>query len=162
MGTYYIDAIRREQNSHQPTCILKSSLGTKVVPIFISEADAIALLFSIEGISAPRPSSQDFLANFVIETQYEIIKASLSSISNGIVIAELTLSNLEGILTVFDIRPSDMFNLISRLYPGCEIHIDKSVEDQLAVVLEEINDLDDLDLDEFVAFIDSIHPGDFK
>lgn len=161
-----IASLAVDPRTDQPVVILKP-LGEepgegRLLPIWIGQPEATAILLAIEDVETPRPMTHDLLRN-VIETLDAIIeRVEITRVDGGTFYAAIVLRG-EETTRVVDARPSDSIALAVRT--GAPIFVADQVLDTAAVDDESVID-DDTDeeaaVEEFRRFLESVDPADFS
>lgn len=130
----------------------------RVLPIWIGQMEATAILIAVEGAEVPRPLAHDLMRRLLEATGAEVARVAVARIDDGTFYAEVTLS-VDGGEQIIDARPSDAIALASRtaapIWVADEVMADAGVPDFLPE--EDVSER----LDEFKRFLDDIEPEDF-
>ncbi|MBN9183470.1 MAG: bifunctional nuclease family protein [Microbacterium sp.] len=156
-----------------------------ILPIWIGEQEATAILVAVEGAAVPRPLAHDLMRALLDAAESQVVQVEVTRLDGGTFYAEITLATPLG-ERVVDARPSDAIALASRV--GAPIFVADAVLDEAGVpdpsdaVEDDAADsaLDDgasdegavdggvVDADaadklaEFQRFLDDVDPDDFR
>jgi bifunctional DNase/RNase len=152
-----------QQNN--PVVLLVDDDETVALPIWIGQAEAMAIAMRLQSVQPPRPMTHDLLQAVLEQLSATVTRVVISDVKDATYYAEIHLTR-NGTAFVIDSRPSDAIALALR----AEAPI--FVEDKVAVqgmplrkgsdgegkpALEE-----ELDPQEFRKFLERVKPGDFK
>jgi bifunctional DNase/RNase len=159
--------VRVDVRSNSPVVFLQEPESRRSLPIFIGPPEATAIAYAIEHVDVPRPMSHDLLRDVVAALNATLERVVVTEERNGTYFAELHLLQGERPIVVSS-RPSDAIALAART--GSPIFIADALLDAAGVLLEEIeveegDDAeggDEVIVDEFIEFLDSIRPEDFS
>jgi hypothetical protein len=153
--------VRLEVPSNVPVLMLKESSGAKrELPIFIGGPEASAIHYALEGIVPERPLTHDLLVSVVSELGSTIEKVVLTEVVEHTYFAEVEVSTPAGVRRV-SARPSDAVALAVRV--GAPIFAESALMDAVAKEAPVVQpDEEEVILDDFRQFIDSISPEDFQ
>jgi bifunctional DNase/RNase len=128
-----IHSVGLDQTSGQPIVLLREEDGERVMPIWIGQPEATAILMAMEGIEAPRPMTHDLLLS-VIESQGLMLeRVEITRLEGGTFFAALVLRGEEKTVAL-DARPSDSMALAVRA--GCPILVSEAVFEEAGVCLK--------------------------
>jgi len=143
-----------EQNS-QPVVILREEDGRRVVPIWIGQPEATAILLAVQGIEPPRPLTHDLLLSVITTLGFVVERVEITRVEASTFYAALILRGEERTIAV-DARPSDSLALAVR--SGCRVFVDDEVMRTAGVVPE---DEAEQEVEEFRDFLEHVDPEDF-
>ena len=155
--------------SNQPVVILKPledeavEPDERLVPIWIGQAEATAILLALQGAEPPRPMTHDLLRNVIEGLGYVVMRVEITRLEEGTFFAALVLRGEEREV-ILDARPSDSIALAVRI--NCPLFIAEDVLDEAGVV-PEFTDEEDEELSEedelqrFREFLENVDPSDF-
>ena len=149
--------------SNQPVIILRAiedpSGLDRVLPIWIGNAEATAILLALQGVEPPRPMTHDLLASVITSLDAIVSRIEITRVSEGTFYAAVILRAEErGV--VIDARPSDSIALAIRT--GSPIFVAEEVLDEAAVTAVEEAAIDeDAEVEQFRDFLDHVDPADF-
>jgi len=159
--------VRVEMPSNTPIVLLQETTGdTRMLPIFIGQAEATAIALALEDVDTPRPMTHDLVRDLLVVLGATLVKVVITDLRDKTFYAELHLAVGEDTHVVSS-RPSDALAIAVRT--GSEIFAEASVVDAAGFIPEPDDDEDVDDdgetveevLDEFREFIDNINPEDF-
>lgn len=139
--------VRVELPNNAPVVLLQETGTRRTVPIWVGASEAIAISSAMEGVTPPRPMTHDLLASLLRAVEVQLIKATVTHVSDNIFYAELVLTGPNG-TTVVSSRPSDAIALVVRT--GAPLFASRDLIDEVGVVLEE-EIQEEIDEDEAVA-----------
>jgi bifunctional DNase/RNase len=144
-----------DQTTDQPIVLLKEIDGLRVLPIWIGQPEATAILISLEGITSPRPMTHDLLIAAIGAGGLSLVRVEITRLEDGTFYAVLVLEKEGAVLTV-DARPSDSIALALRA--RCPVLVAESVLDAVGIVPDEEADQE---IEKFRDFLESVDPEDF-
>lgn len=150
-----IHSLGLDQNTNQPVILLQEAEGLRVLPIWIGQPEATAILIAVEGVEPPRPMTHDLMLGILGSTGYELERVEITRLEAGTFFAGLVLTNGERTVIV-DARPSDSIALAVRA--GCPILVAEEVMTASAVVPDEEAEEE---VERFRDFLDQVDPEDF-
>ena len=157
--------VRVEMPSNTPIVLLQeTSDDTRMLPIFIGQAEATAIALALEDVDTPRPMTHDLVRDLLVVLGATLDKVVITDLRDKTFYAELHLSVADK-TQVVSCRPSDALAIAART--GSDIFAEAHVV-EAAGFIPEPDDEDEDDgetveevLDEFREFIDNINPEDF-
>lgn len=152
--------IRIDEGGNSPVLILKElSTEGRLLEIWIGAVEAGAIAMAQQELQAPRPLTHDLIVNIFQTLNVNLITVRITSISDGIYMAELVLSDGSKI----ECRPSDAVALAIRT--DAPILVAEDVFEKAGFVLDSVVDPDDLDketeIEAFKDFLENLKPEDF-
>ncbi|MDO8963014.1 MAG: bifunctional nuclease family protein [Coriobacteriia bacterium] len=150
-----IHSLGLDENNNQPVVILREEDGHRVVPIWIGQPEATAILLAVQGITPPRPLTHDLMLGIVTSTGYLVERVEITRVEEGTFYAALILRGEERTIAV-DARPSDSLALAVR--SGCPVFVAEEVMRSAGVVPEEEAEQE---VEAFRDFLDQVDPEDF-
>jgi bifunctional DNase/RNase len=143
-----------QQNN--PVVLLVDEDETVALPIWIGQAEAMAIAMRLQNVQPPRPMTHDLLYSIVKQLEATVTRVVVCDVRDATYFAEIHLSRNDTGL-VIDSRPSDAIALALRT----EAPI--FVEDKVAVQgIALRKGGDDLDPQEFRKFLERVKPDDFR
>lgn len=130
--------------------------GGKALPIWIGNAEATAILLSIQDIEAPRPMTHDLLKNALESVGFTITRIEITRLEGGTFYAALIVRG-EDREVALDARPSDSVALALRF--GCPMYVAEAVFDEAAVEVTEVDEEEEVEA--FRSFLEDLDPSDF-
>ncbi len=152
--------------------VLREAAGGRVLPIWIGQPEAEAIVVELQAVRRERPMTHDLLTHVVTGLGAVLRRVVISRVDRGTYYAELHLER-DGALVTVDARPSDSIALALRT--GATI----LAADELLVELAADDDEDDgappspptgepaprrpadMSADELKAYLQRLRPEDF-
>lgn len=164
-----IASLSVDSASNQPVIVLKPTevVGEdpdpRLVPIWIGQNEATAILLALQGVENPRPMTHDLLLGLVQSLGYSVGRVEVTRLEEGTFFAAIILRGEEREIAV-DARPSDSIALAVRA--RCPIFCAEAVLDEAGIVPEpatgESETNAEEELERFREFLDHIEPSDFQ
>jgi len=158
--------VRVEMPSNTPIVLLQETSGdSRMLPIFIGQAEATAIALALEEVETPRPMTHDLVKDLLMVMGATLEKVIVTDLRDKTFYAEMHL-DVGGKPQVVSCRPSDALAIASRTGSDvfAAVHVVDSAgfipEPDEAEVEEEGEAVEEV-LDEFREFIDNINPEDF-
>ncbi len=153
-----------QQNN--PVVLLVDDEETIALPIWIGQAEAMAIAMRLQGVQPPRPMTHDLLQTVLEQLSATVTRIIVSDVRDATYFAEIHLAR-NGSQLVIDSRPSDAIALALRA--EAPIFVEDKVASQ-GIPLRKSGDGDErsaelgdeLDPQEFQKFLERVKPGDFK
>lgn len=153
--------------SNNPVVLLVDEEETIALPIWIGQAEAMAIAMRLQGVQPPRPMTHDLLQNVLDQLSTTVTRIVVSDVRDATYFAEIHLAR-NGATLVVDSRPSDAIALALRA--GAPIFVEDKVASQgIALRKEEVAAgekaavmEDELDPQEFRKFLERVKPSDFR
>ncbi len=158
-----IASVNADAVSGQPVLLLKplesEPAGTdeRLLPIWIGQPEASAIVLALQGVELPRPMTHDLLENLIEELSHVVLRVEVTRLDAGTYFAAIVLRGEENVIAI-DARPSDAIALAVRA--SCPIFVAKEVWDQAAVIVQAVDDAEE-ELERFREFLDNVDPSDF-
>jgi bifunctional DNase/RNase len=150
-----IHSLGLDTTSNQPVVLLKEEMGLRILPIWIGQPEATAILIAIEGVAPPRPMTHDLLLAVLVASGLKLERVEITRLEEATFFAALVLRGAGGVMTV-DSRPSDSIALAVRA--GCPILVADEIMDQAGIVPD---DDAEQEVERFRDFLESVDPEDF-
>jgi bifunctional DNase/RNase len=155
-----------QQNN--PVVLLVDEDETIALPIWIGQAEAMAIAMKLQGVQPPRPMTHDLLQTLLEQFSATVTRIVVSDVRDATYFAEIHLAR-NGTALVIDSRPSDAIALALRA--EAPILVEDKVAEQ-AIALRKVHrtgdgeekpgdETDELDPQEFRKFLERVKPGDF-
>lgn len=162
-----IASLAIDPRSEQPVIILKpldQEPGEGVLlPIWIGQNEATAILLAVEGVPLKRPMTHDLLRDVIDTLDSYVERVEITRVEAGTFYAAIVLRSEER-TRVVDARPSDSIALAVRA--GAPIFVAEAVLADAAVVDESIIEEGEPDEEAEVArfrdFLEHVDPSDFQ
>ncbi len=158
-----IASLSVDSTSNQPVIILRPTddeqAAGRLIPIWIGQNEATAILLALQGIAPPRPMTHDLLKSVIEHLGASITRIEITRIEGGTFFASIILSSEGGASVEVDARPSDSIALAVRT--GAPIYVAEQVLDEAAVV--EVTEQDEeAEVERFREFLEDVDPSDFQ
>lgn len=101
-----VQAVVRDPRTAQPVVLLADPTGRRTMPIWIGEAEAMALEAAMEGQVSKRPMTHDLLASVISRLEASVEEVRVTELKEEIYYALILLKGPRGVIQV-DARPSD-------------------------------------------------------
>jgi bifunctional DNase/RNase len=151
----HIHGLGFDETNSQPVVILKEDDGHRVVPIWIGQPEAMAIMIAIQGATPPRPLTHDLLFGVIGAAGLTIERVEIVRVEEGTFFASLVMS-ADSRSIVLDARPSDCLALAVRAQ--CPVFVDEEVMRTSGIVPEEEAEQE---VAAFRDFLDHVDPEDF-
>jgi bifunctional DNase/RNase len=151
----HIHGLGFDETNSQPVVILQEDDGHRVVPIWIGQPEAMAIMIAIQEVSPPRPLTHDLLLGVIGAAGLTVERVEITRVDEGTFFASLVMRDDSRTITL-DARPSDCIALAVRAH--CQVFVDDDVMRSSAVVPE---DEAEQDVAAFRDFLDHVDPEDF-
>jgi len=122
-----IGALIMDPNTNTPIVVLKGIDSDTILPIWVGAYEANAIAYEIEKIVPQRPMTHDLLRNFIVETNHQVRRVTISDLRDNTFYALIELVDNKNQILALDARPSDAIALALRL--DCSIFVEQSVLD---------------------------------
>ena len=160
-----ISSLAVDPRSNQPVIILRpleeEPGQNRVLPIWIGQPEATAILLALEDVELPRPLTHDLMKNVVETLGAYIERVEITRVQEGTFFAALILRAEERTLAI-DARPSDSIALAVRT--GAPVFVAEDVMESAAV--SDSGDGSEVDeeaeLQAFREFLEHVDPEDFQ
>lgn len=159
-----IASLAVDPRSNQPVLILRPLDDEpghgRILPIWIGQPEATAILLAIEGVELPRPLTHDLLKSAIETLGAYVERIEITRVEDGTFFAALIIHAEERTLAV-DARPSDSIALAVRT--GAPVFVADDVMESAAVPDEAGQPVDEeAELQAFREFLDHVDPEDFQ
>ncbi|MEX1218594.1 MAG: bifunctional nuclease family protein [Acidimicrobiales bacterium] len=155
-------AVRVDIPGNSPVLVLREVAGAgRLVPIFIGQAEASAIGFTLDGVVTPRPMTHDLFCDVIAHLGSVLQAVEITSVEQGTFYAELVMKVGEAESRI-SARPSDAIALALRVH--CPIWAADEVVDEAGLLPDDDGDGESEGgdvVEEFRAFIDNVNPEDF-
>ena len=140
-----------------PVVLLKSSEGEEVLPIWIGQAEGIAIDLTMKGEKFERPLTHDLLRAIIEGLGAAVTKVAITELRNNTFFAKVTLRRGADVLVV-DARPSDSVALALKC--DAPIFVARDVFSTHKRALDTEGSGSDAD-DDLRRYLKDLDPGDF-
>lgn len=151
-----VSGIILEPKSKSPIVVLKDADERRALLIWVGEAEANAILLSLEQVKTPRPMTHDLFLNALTALMAPLKRVMISAMRDNTFFAELELE-VAGKPVVIDARPSDAIALALRV--SAPILVAETVMAESAVPINQAKE--EADAEQFRKFLDQVKPSDF-
>jgi hypothetical protein len=110
--------------TNMPIVVLKDSVGTAILPIWVGIYEANAIALEIEKVQTPRPMTHDLLKNLLLGLNVRVHKVVVNELREDTFYALIWMER-DGHLMSIDSRPSDALALALRV--DCPIFVEEDV-----------------------------------
>jgi uncharacterized protein len=148
--------VRVELPHNQPIVLLKERSGDRFLPIWIGAVEATSIAFALQGVVTQRPMTHDLIKDLLTGLAVHVERIVVTELREGTFYAEIQMTS-DGESVVVSSRPSDAIALAVRA--TVPIFADEAV---LAEAGIEIEDDDEVEVEQFKEFLDSVTPEDFR
>jgi len=114
-----------------------------IVPIFIGQAEAQAILVGFGGISISRPLTADLLQKLAKEAKFKLLHVEITELKDNTFYSRLIFEKPAGGQLTLDSRPSDALALAVRC--KSPIYIAEKVVQEAGILAEDMAGLDQTD-----------------
>jgi bifunctional DNase/RNase len=135
-----ISRLGMDPSTQSYVVVLQEKGGSRLLPIWIGQAEADAIVVHIQGIGHARPMTHDLCSNIIVAAGATLRRVQITHVKDNTYFGELHLDR-EGLPVIVDSRPSDAIALAVRL--DAPIFAAESL-------LMQINDIDEDGADSIV------------
>ena len=161
-----IASLSVDSRTNQPVIVLRPLTETRgqgrILPIWIGNPEATAILLALEGAEPVRPMTHDLLRNLLETLDVVLERVEITRIEDGTFYAALILRGEERTLAI-DARPSDSIALAVRT--SSPIFVAESVMEEAAVPYADVVEGEGVDeeaeVEELRRFLETVDPSDF-
>jgi bifunctional DNase/RNase len=151
----HIHALGFDENNSQPVVMLREESGIRVLPIWIGQPEAMAIMLAVQGTAPPRPLTHDLLMGVIMATGFTVERVEINRVEDGTFYAALTMKDETREITL-DARPSDCLALAVR--SGSPVFVSEEVMAASGVLPD---DEAEEEVAAFRDFLDHVAPEDF-
>jgi len=131
---------------NRPVVILREPKSNRVLPIWIGQAEAWAIVLELRGEKPPRPLTHDLMRNMLEQLGVHVVKVVIHDLIDSTYYATIYLEH-EGKSHEIDSRPSDALALALRT--GAPIYISGNVIESLMDLSMEDSESERNELERF-------------
>lgn len=162
-----ISSISADSDSGQPVVLLErlqepdaaeEAPAHRMVPIWIGQPEANAILLAAQGVELPRPMTHDLLRSVIETLGFIVERVEITRLEEGTFYAALILRGEERTLAV-DARPSDSLALAIRV--GCPVFMEDGIFEDASVMVRSVADDEEREVEQFRDFLEHVDPSDF-
>jgi len=159
-----IASLAVDPRSSQPVIVLRPlddpNGEGRLLPIWIGQPEATAILLALEGAELPRPLTHDLLKGVIEALGAYVERVEITRVEGGTFYAAVIIRAEERTVVV-DARPSDSIALAIRM--AAPIFVDDDVLADAAIAEQSSEPVDEeAALEEFREFIEHVNPEDFQ
>lgn len=122
-----IHSLGVDQDTDQPVVVLRSLVDGRMLPIWIGNPEATAILLEVQDVRPPRPMTHDLLFNMIQALGFIVERVEITDLRGGTFYGNIVL--FDGTNTVeIDARPSDSLALAVRA--GCPVFVAEDVMEE--------------------------------
>lgn len=129
----HVETVAHDPFNH-PVVILREPQSNRVLPIWIGNAEALAIALELRGEKPPRPLTHDLIRNILEELGVRIVRVVIHDLVDRTYYAYITVETPDGMRDI-DSRPSDALALALRA--NAPVYISGNVVESLVSVTEE-------------------------
>jgi len=133
--------------------LLKELGGDRILPIWIGENEAMAIMIALEHIKYPRPLTHDLVRLIIDALGVKLIRVVVSDLKDDTYYARLFIQKNGNIISI-DARPSDSIAIALRA--DARIFVDNHIIEKNGMLLG-----DDERLDKIKEHLKGLNPEDF-
>ena len=122
-----VSGLAYDNNRGIPVVFLKEVDGSRILPIWIGQNEAMAIAMGLEGIKPERPLTHNLLKSVIDGLNVSILKVVVNDIQNNTYYARIYL-RAKNAITEIDARPSDSIALA--IIGSVPIYVHKKVLDK--------------------------------
>ena len=162
MAEVLVIGVRIEQPTNQHVLLLRESAGDRILPIWIGDSEAQAIILQQQGVEPPRPLTHDLFRDVIGALGHSLKEVRIVDLREGTFYADLVFDNDVRVSA----RPSDSVALAIRM--GVPIHVEDAVLDEAGLLMPDDSDegsdgtMREDEVEKFKEFLDSVSPDDFK
>lgn len=148
----------------QPIVLLRETgEGGRMLPVWVAEMDAAAIVAARDGATSPRPDSHMLIGHVIRAFGHRVTGVVVTELREGVFHAEIVIDDGPRI----DCRTSDALALALRLEVGIEVA--DAVFDQAGVAPDAVHESDEAgspdtesEVEQFRRMLDDVSPSDFE
>lgn len=127
-----VQGVVRDPRTAQPVVLLADPSGQRAMPIWIGEAEAMALEAALQGTVARRPMTHDLLASVIGQLKASLEEVRVTELKEDVYYALIFLKGPQGVIQV-DARPSDA--MVLAVKGGRPILVERSLFEARSLAL---------------------------
>jgi hypothetical protein len=109
-----ISRLGMDPSTQSYVVVLQEKGGSRLLPIWIGQAEADAIVVHIQGIGHPRPMTHDLCSNIIVAAGSTLRRVQITHVKDNTYYGELHLDR-DGLPVIVDSRPSDAIAVAIRL-----------------------------------------------
>ena len=150
-----------DERTGQPILVLSDREKRRALPIWIGQAEAIAISNGLEKVTGGRPLTHDLMLNVIEELGYEVERVEITALENHAYKASLNLvsrTRTQKKKKSMDARPSDAIAIAVRA--NVPIFAAEALIKEGSIFIDE--ETEERDAEEFKKFVETVNASDFK
>ncbi|HEX7938317.1 MAG TPA: bifunctional nuclease family protein [Gemmatimonadaceae bacterium] len=152
-----------DSNTQSYVVILQEKDGTRVLPIWIGEAEAQSIVMHMHNVKRPRPLTHDLVKSLIVGLGATVRRVQITRVENNTYYAELHVTH-DGQLVQVDARPSDSIAIALRvdapIYAAEELLSDVEVE-EASESFGDLKNAAELSAEQLKEYLEKLRPEDF-
>ena len=152
-------ALQYDNVGRQPIVLLRTSDERQLLPIWIGQSEAGAIMAKLRGSESARPMTHDLLQSTIELLGATVERITVTALRENTYYAQITLL-ASGQEVELDSRPSDAIALAVRV--GAPIFAADDVIAESAVEAEGTPESEQQVVEDFRRFLDDVQPEDFQ
>jgi len=110
-----VSRLGRDSSSNAFVVILREKAGTRLLPIWIGQAEAESIAMEMNQIRRERPLTHDLCKSIIVGLGASLRRVQIIRVQKSTYFAELLLQQVNGSTRIVDARPSDSIAIALRL-----------------------------------------------
>ncbi len=110
-----VSRLGRDSSSNAFVVILREKTGTRLLPIWIGQAEAESIAMEMNQIKRERPLTHDLCKSIIVGLGASLRRVQITRVQKSTYFAELLLQQVDGATRIVDARPSDSIAIALRL-----------------------------------------------
>lgn len=110
-----VHGVVEDPNTETRIVILRDEQNADVLPIWVGNAEGLAIKYGLEHVVTPRPMSHDLIRSFAEHLNVKVTRVVITDVKNNTYYATIHMLNRGAELTV-DSRPSDAIAVALRTH----------------------------------------------
>lgn len=163
-----ISRLGMDPSTQSYVIVLQEKGGLRLLPIWIGQSEADAIVVHMQGIKHPRPMTHDLCSNFVVASGMTLRRVQITRVENNTYFGELHLER-DGVSLIVDSRPSDAIAVAIRLdapiFASDSLLMDPAEETEEdpaeSAAPPSPPTVDDLSADKLKEYLEHLRPEDF-
>lgn len=148
-----VEGLGVERETKTPVILLREPESDTQIPLWIGEAEALAIAAVLEDVTPPRPLTHDLLCTFVDQVGFMVQSVEITELKEGTFYAEIRMARGDERL-VLDARPSDAIAIALRM--DAKVYVSEQVLE--TIEREGVPGSDD---ERWTELAQSLTPDDF-
>lgn len=133
-----VSRLGRDSSTNAYVLILRERGGSRLLPIWIGQAEAESIAMEINEIERERPLTHDLCKSLIVGLGATLRRVQITRVQKSTYFAELIVQLADGETRIIDARPSDSVAIALRL--GAAIFADESLLSVLPGLEEDDDD----------------------